>query len=224
MTKQPHDKKLCGAKTRAGSPCRRPAGWGTDHVGDGRCKLHGGKSTGAPKKNQNSKKHGFFSKHIPKETLDIMNGLGDFSPADMLWDQISIQYAAIIRAQEIMFVDHKDEMIKELKKEKDFSSESAQSSELEYEFQFSWDRQATFMNAQSRAMTELRSLIKQFNELAHDEDERKLKIQNMEYGIKKVKAETEFVQERVKALKGVEKDTSLMDALIKGREAYESRD
>jgi len=35
---------LCGAKTRAGTPCRRPAGWGTDHVGEGRCKLHGGRS------------------------------------------------------------------------------------------------------------------------------------------------------------------------------------
>lgn len=32
----------CGARTRAGTPCRRPAGWGTWHPGAGRCKLHGG--------------------------------------------------------------------------------------------------------------------------------------------------------------------------------------
>lgn len=32
----------CGAKTRAGTACQRPAGWGTDHAGEGRCKLHGG--------------------------------------------------------------------------------------------------------------------------------------------------------------------------------------
>ena len=32
----------CGAKNRAGDPCQRPAGWGTDHPGEGRCKLHGG--------------------------------------------------------------------------------------------------------------------------------------------------------------------------------------
>lgn len=38
---------VCGAKTRKdGSPCQRPAGWGTQHVGTGRCKLHGGCSTG----------------------------------------------------------------------------------------------------------------------------------------------------------------------------------
>lgn len=38
---------ICGAKTRKGWPCRRPAGWGTNHPGRGRCKLHGGASPGA---------------------------------------------------------------------------------------------------------------------------------------------------------------------------------
>ncbi len=32
----------CGAKTRAGTSCLQPAGWGTDHPGRGRCRLHGG--------------------------------------------------------------------------------------------------------------------------------------------------------------------------------------
>lgn len=41
-----HDRPLCGATKRDGSgtTCRRPAGWGTDHPGIGRCKLHGGKT------------------------------------------------------------------------------------------------------------------------------------------------------------------------------------
>src|SRR5690242_12098003 len=37
--------KHCGGKRRQGEPgatCRRPAGWGTPHVGIGRCKLHSG--------------------------------------------------------------------------------------------------------------------------------------------------------------------------------------
>lgn len=37
-----HPVTLCEAKNRAGNPCRRPAGWGTDHPGFGRCKLHAG--------------------------------------------------------------------------------------------------------------------------------------------------------------------------------------
>lgn len=32
----------CGAKTRAGTPCRTPAGWGTAHPGTGACRKHGG--------------------------------------------------------------------------------------------------------------------------------------------------------------------------------------
>ncbi len=40
----------CGAKAKGtGQPCRRPAGSGTDHVGDGHCKHHGGSSPGGKK-------------------------------------------------------------------------------------------------------------------------------------------------------------------------------
>lgn len=37
------DRRFCGrpTKQREGT-CERPAGWGTDHPGDGPCKLHGG--------------------------------------------------------------------------------------------------------------------------------------------------------------------------------------
>src|SRR5690625_6759162 len=189
MSKQPHavkNRKRCGAKTRNGGTCKNWA------MPNGRCRMHGGKSTGPPKRNQNAKRHGFFSKHISQETLDIMNSLGEVSPADLIWDQIVIQYAAIIRAQEIMFVKNKDEMLKELKKERD----TLEGVEIEYEFQFAWDRYATYMNAQSRAMSELRSLVKQFDELAPDNDERKLRLQVMQANIDKTRAEIDKIKDR----------------------------
>lgn len=39
-----HRRPTCGArvKSRPGGTCEQPAGWGTNHVGTGRCKLHGG--------------------------------------------------------------------------------------------------------------------------------------------------------------------------------------
>ncbi|MFF0127315.1 hypothetical protein ACFYTG_16535 [Streptomyces mirabilis] len=38
-----HDRPKCGAKKRQTEGlCERPSGWGTDHPGTGRCKLHGG--------------------------------------------------------------------------------------------------------------------------------------------------------------------------------------
>lgn len=49
------------------------------------------------------------------------------------------------------------------------------------------------MNAQSRAMSELRSLIKQFNELAHEDDERRLKLEQMRLDIEKTKAEVDKI-------------------------------
>lgn len=144
---------------------------------------------GPPKENQNAKTHGLFSKFLPAETLEITKSLNERSPADLLWDQILIQYAAIIRAQQIMFVTDKNEVIKELKKEKKRITDNEESSELEYEFQFAWDRQATFLTAQSRAMAELRNLIKQFNDLAHEDDERRLKLEQIQLNIAKTKAE-----------------------------------
>lgn len=42
--------KYCGANRRQGQgTCRRPAGWGTQHLGAGACKLHGGATPSANK-------------------------------------------------------------------------------------------------------------------------------------------------------------------------------
>lgn len=48
-----HDGSRCGARKRQGEgTCEQPAGWGTDHVGIGYCKLHGGKTPGHAKSAQ----------------------------------------------------------------------------------------------------------------------------------------------------------------------------
>lgn len=69
--KQPHSgKSICGATAKStGKPCELPAGFGTDHVGKGRCKYHGGKNSGAPKKNKNSVKTGEYET-LWYDTLD----------------------------------------------------------------------------------------------------------------------------------------------------------
>jgi uncharacterized protein YjcR len=45
----------CGANTRKGTSCQSPA------MPNGRCRMHGGKSPGAPKGNRNARKHGHYS-------------------------------------------------------------------------------------------------------------------------------------------------------------------
>jgi len=50
-----HRAPRCGARTRGASSCRAPA------MRNGRCRLHGGKSTGPPKGNKNAFKHGRYT-------------------------------------------------------------------------------------------------------------------------------------------------------------------
>ncbi|UKJ44301.1 phage terminase small subunit [Lysinibacillus sp. ACHW1.5] len=158
----------------------------------------GNKNASAPKQNSNALTHGFFQKFLPEETLEIMEAMNERSPADLIWDQIQIQYAAIIRAQRIMHVESKDEMIKELKKAKyeyyprskeDGGGVEKAVTEEEYNFQFAWERQAQLLTAQSRAIGELRSSIRQFVEMADQDDERRLKLEQMQLNINKTKAE-----------------------------------
>lgn len=133
-------------------------------------------------------KHGFYSKFIPAEAKAIFDAIDSMSTSDMLWDQIKIMYTNIMRAQEIMFVESKDEMIKELKREK-LQGGKNPSQETEYEFQFAWERQAQALSSQARAMSELRTLINQFIKTADEADERRLKLEHMQISIEKVKAE-----------------------------------
>ena len=51
----PGNAPRCGARTRAGTPCRGAA------MPNGRCRMHGGPSPGAPKGNQHAYKHGRYS-------------------------------------------------------------------------------------------------------------------------------------------------------------------
>lgn len=146
------------------------------------------------KRNSAAVTHGLFAKYLPEETLDIVNDIDSISPLDILWMNIKMQFASIMRAQQIMHVKNKGDLTKELKKSKyeviPMGEEVKQVPiEEEYEIQFAWDKQANFLNSQSRAMGELRSMLKQFYELAHADDYRLLELEKMKLAIDKTKAE-----------------------------------
>ncbi len=65
--------RKCGAKTKKGDKCQHQAGQGTDHLGTGKCRLHGGASKGAPKGNKYAQKHGIYSKLFSHEELTAAN-------------------------------------------------------------------------------------------------------------------------------------------------------
>ncbi|HCA4024367.1 TPA: helix-turn-helix domain-containing protein [Listeria monocytogenes] len=162
----------------------------------------GNKGGAAPKNNQNALKHGLYSKYMPDETLEIMNSMKEMSAPDLIWNQIQIQYAAIIRAQKIMWVENAEDETR-VQTQAGFGDSRSD----KYEYQFAWDKQANFLNAQSRAMTTLSGLIKQFVTIADEQDERKAKLDQ-------IVASTENIQARTALIKGVEKDTTLLNKLL----------
>ncbi len=141
---------------------------------------------GAPKKNKNAEKYGFFSKYLPEETVSIIQEMPT-DPLDVLWDQIQISYAAIIRAQQIMYVRNRDDKTIEKVEEKDGKVIGER-----WEVQQAWDKQANFLSAQARAMTSLRGDIKQYDELLHKRWD--LATEEQKARIEQLKANTERIQ------------------------------
>lgn len=140
-------------------------------------------SSGGPPGNKKAEKFGFFSKYLPEETVSIIQEMPT-DPLDVLWDQIQIAYAAIIRAQQIMYVRDRDDKTKE----KTMSGDTMEA----WDVQHAWDKQGKFLQAQARAQSELRSLIKQYDELLHKRwdlasDEQKARIAQIKAQTDKLK-------------------------------------
>lgn len=144
---------------------------------------------GADKGNKLAEKHGFYARHLPEATLELFEEIEGMDQLDILWDSIKLKYGAIIRAQSIMFVEDQDDITTFLKKHKIIEGLSF-TEEKEYEIQFAWDKYATFLQAQSRAMAELRNLIKEYNEIVDRgmaTEEQRLRIEKLKVEIGKVK-------------------------------------
>ena len=148
-------------------------------------------SSGGPPGNKKAEKYGFFSKYLPEETVSIIQEMPK-DPLDILWDQIQIAYAAIIRAQQIMYVKDRDDKTKE----KVMSGETSDA----WEVQQAWDKQGRFLQSQARAQAELRGLIKQYDELLH---------KNWELATEEQKARIAQLKAQTDRMKGAENSEEL---------------
>lgn len=140
--------------------------------------------SGGPPGNKKAEKYGFFSKYLPEETREIFSAIDHADPADLLWHQIQLAYAAIIRAQRIAYVkDQQDKTIEKIE-EKDGNVIGEK-----WEVQQAWDKQNNFLKAQARAQGELRNMIKQYDEMLHKNWEATSEEQRVR--IAQMKAQTE---------------------------------
>lgn len=162
----------------------------------------GGKGGAAPKQNKNAEKHGFFSKYLPEETFSIIQDIEKKNPLDILWENIQIAYAAIVRAQQIMYVkDREDKTIEKVEEKKSKGKLIGE----KWEVQQAWDKQATFLKAQARAQGELRSLIKQYDELLHS---------NYELATEEQKARIEQIRAKTAIISGVDEEETEDDGFL----------
>ena len=149
----------------------------------------GNRNATGPLGNKNAEKYGFFRKYLPEETQEIFSAIEQADPLDLLWHQIQIAYAAIIRAQRIAYVkDQQDKTIEKIEnKEGNVFGEK-------WEVQQAWDKQNEFLKAQARAQGELRNMIKQYDEMLHKNweaasEEQKARIQQLKAQADKISRE-----------------------------------
>ncbi|MCG8401381.1 MAG: hypothetical protein MJA84_07260 [Firmicutes bacterium] len=193
----PDPEAMCRARKHDGSPCNNPV-----ERGKKVCWNHGGApGAGGP----NNLVHGLYAKILPDcdEFKEIVSDIEQADPFDIVWHDIVMLQAQISWSHRIMFVTAKDEMIKELRKKKvelgpnpGYNPEHPGSKSLEetyreeeWEFQFAWDRQATLLNAQAKAMQALDKLIIRYESLIENSEHKGMVVEEHRLKLDKLRAE-----------------------------------
>lgn len=144
-------------------------------------------SKGGPPGNKKAEKYGFLSKYLPSETKEIFDAVAEADPLDLLWHQIQIQYAAIIRAQKIAYVKDQHDKTIEKVEEKDGNVIGER-----WEVQQAWDKQENFLKAQSRAMSTLANMLRHYEQMLRDRGENVTEEQRLR--LEKLRAEMERIR------------------------------
>lgn len=163
----------------------------------------GNKNATGPPGNRHAEKHGFFTKWLPEETMAIMDEIHGDDPLDLLWDNIQLQYIAIVRAQKLMYVKNHEDKTKEKIEYKDGNVIGEK-----WEVQQAWDKHATFMSAQSRAIGTLLRLVKEYDELLHKNWDTASEIQKAQ--LEQIRAQTD----KLTISKGDDEQLSKVDKIL----------
>lgn len=135
-----------------------------------------GNKGGAPEGNLNALSNGsyydptkhlekdFLKKYLPTATKKIIKEAAEsgINSLEILWTNIQLQFAAIIRSQKIMYVkDINDKTIEKIEER------GGKTWGEKWEVQQSWDKQSNFLTSQSKAMSTLINMISKYDELLH---------------------------------------------------------
>lgn len=139
------------------------------------------------KRNTVSVKHGFYRQWLPQDMVEIIEETKDFTIADRLWFQIETKFAALIQLHKIMFVENREDTLRE---ESGYSSGEGGSGQT-YKVVYAFEQYAEYIKTEARLTSEWRNVVKQFLELSDEYDERRMKLEQMQLNIEKTKTDIE---------------------------------
>lgn len=158
---------------------------------------------GAPKGSQNALKHGLFAKYLPQGVHEIYEQLADKQPIDILWENIQLTYANLLHAQRILYVQDVDDTTTML-------IASTAKGGASYEVHTAWDKQGKALAAIARIQSELRNMIKTYDELTRSSlatEEQRLRIEILKSKLPDNEPENIHDDGFIKALEGIVEET-----------------
>lgn len=152
-------------------------------------------SSGVPPGTQNALKTGLFAKYLPEDVLHIVLEIDKSNPIEILWGNICIKYAQILKAQQIMHVKDASDSKRLVSKSTTIANSAMtgkQTSATVTEEEIAAEmRMASFMNAESKAMLALTKMIKQYDELCRGPlatEEQKARLDKLKAEVAEIKA------------------------------------
>lgn len=83
--------KVCGEVTSEGEFCQAPAGYGTNHIGVGKCRKHGG----ARKSQELDARHQLIREAATEACVKLKLNYADVTPERALQEELTLSYALV---------------------------------------------------------------------------------------------------------------------------------
>lgn len=156
--------------------------------------------------NNPSSKHGAYRQFLPPELIAIIEETEGLTIVDRLWFQLETKFAALVQLHRIMFVANKSDLLNEVSSEGDESTS--------YKTVYAFEQFESYIRTEARLTSEWRSVVKQFLELSETDDERRMKLEQMQLNIDKTKTDIERNKIAIKKENGEEADDRENDGFI----------
>ncbi len=185
----PDPEQICTAhRQQDGEPCRNPA-----ERGKKVCWVHGGAPGSG--KGRGNLRHGLYAKILPdcEEFRDLVTDIEQATPMEKIDQAITLLQSQIAWSPRIMFVKGQDDIVQNLKRQK----AGEKFVEEEWEFQYPWDRQASYLAALAKSATALEKLIARYEAMVTEEQ--KVKVE-------KLRQDMDISKERLKLEKAKSAD------------------